>query len=71
VKECQQLWDDILQAGRRDTVPAHFVGSTAFVEKGRYQISSQSPLLVIDGQQRLVLMPSETRPQMPPELEEK
>jgi uncharacterized protein with ParB-like and HNH nuclease domain/predicted transport protein len=52
-KECQQLWDDILRTGRNDKVPAHFVGSIVYVEKGLYQVSSQSPLLVIDGQQRL------------------
>lgn len=52
-KECQQLWDDILRAGKNDKVPAHFVGSIVYVEKGLYQVSSQSPLLVIDGQQRL------------------
>lgn len=32
---------------------AHFVGSIVYVEKGLYNVSSQSPLLVIDGQQRL------------------
>jgi uncharacterized protein with ParB-like and HNH nuclease domain/predicted transport protein len=51
--ECQQLWDDILRTGRNDEVTAHFVGSIVYVEKGLYQVSSQSPLLVIDGQQRL------------------
>src|SRR4029453_1178679 len=39
--------------GRNDTVSAHFVGSIVYVEKGLYSVSSQSPLLVIDGQQRL------------------
>src|SRR3954454_19074390 len=52
-KECQQLWDDILRAGRNDKVPAHFVGSIVYVEKGLFNISNWSPLLVIDGQQRL------------------
>jgi len=52
-KECQQLWDDILRTGRNDAVSAHFVGSIVYVEKGLYSVSSQSPLLVIDGQQRL------------------
>ncbi len=52
-KECRQLWDDVLRAGRRDDVNAHFVGSIVYVEKGLYNVSSQSPLLVIDGQQRL------------------
>lgn len=51
--ECQQLWDDILRTGCNDEVTAHFVGSIVYVEKGLYQVSSQSPLLVIDGQQRL------------------
>src|ERR1041384_4548829 len=52
-KECRQLWDDILRTGRKDSVSAHFVGSIVYVEKGLYQVTSQSPLLVIDGQQRL------------------
>lgn len=52
-KECRQLWEDILRTGRNDAVSAHFVGSIVYVEKGLYSVSSQSPLLVIDGQQRL------------------
>jgi uncharacterized protein with ParB-like and HNH nuclease domain/predicted transport protein len=52
-KECLQLWADIMRAGRDDAISAHFVGSVVYVEKGLYQVSSQSPLLVIDGQQRL------------------
>jgi uncharacterized protein with ParB-like and HNH nuclease domain len=52
-KECTRLWQDILRAGSNEAVPAHFVGSIVYVEKGLYQVSSQSPLLVIDGQQRL------------------
>jgi uncharacterized protein with ParB-like and HNH nuclease domain/predicted transport protein len=52
-KECLQLWEDILRTGSNDAVTAHFVGSIVYVEKGLYSVSSQSPLLVIDGQQRL------------------
>src|SRR5580692_7020812 len=52
-RECRQLWDDILRTGRDDKIPAHFMGSIVYVEKGLYQVTSQSPLLVIDGQQRL------------------
>jgi len=52
-RECRQLWDDILRTGRNDAVAAHFVGSIVYVEKGLYSVTSQSPLLVIDGQQRL------------------
>ncbi len=52
-RECRQLWDDIVRTGRNDAVSAHFIGSIVYIEKGLYQVSSQSPLLVIDGQQRL------------------
>ena len=51
--ECKQLWDDILRAGRSENVSSHFVGSIVYIEKGIYQVTSQSQLLVIDGQQRL------------------
>ncbi len=51
--QCQQLWDDILRTGQNDNVPAHFVGSIVYIQQDEYQISNQSPLLVIDGQQRL------------------
>ena len=52
-RECRQLWDDIVRSGRDDTVAAHFVGSIVYIQEGLYHVSSQSPLLVIDGQQRL------------------
>jgi len=52
-RECLQLWDDIMRAGRNEEVNAHFVGSVVYIEKGLYQVSAQDPLLVIDGQQRL------------------
>ena len=52
-RECRQLWDDIVRTGSDDAISAHFVGSIVYIEKGLYQVSSQSPLLVIDGQQRL------------------
>ncbi len=52
-RECRQLWEDILRTGSNDAIPAHFTGSIVYIEKGLYQVSSQSPLLVIDGQQRL------------------
>ena len=52
-KECQELWNDILRTGSNNDITAHFLGSIVYIEKGLYQVSSQSPLLVIDGQQRL------------------
>ncbi len=51
--ECKQLWDDILRTGRNEDVSDHFVGSIVYIEEGLYHVSTQSPLLVIDGQQRL------------------
>ena len=52
-RECHQLWDDILRSGRDEDITAHFIGSIVYIEKGLYQVSTQSSLLVIDGQQRL------------------
>src|SRR5437667_8689615 len=52
-KECRQLWDDIVRTGTNDAISAHFIGSIVYIEKGLYQVTTQSPLLVIDGQQRL------------------
>ena len=54
--ECQQLWEDILRAGSQENVSAHFIGSVVYIESDLYQISRQSPLLVIDGQQRLATL---------------
>ena len=52
-KECRQLWDDIVRCGSSDKIAVHFVGSIVYVESGLSQVTHQSPLLVIDGQQRL------------------
>ncbi len=52
-RECRQLWDDINRTGSSDAIRAHFVGSIVYIEESPYVISNQSPLLVIDGQQRL------------------
>src|SRR5690606_41354584 len=56
-RECRQLWDDILRAGRNDAILAHFIGSIRYIEQGVYQVSSQSPLLLIDGQHLLTTVP--------------
>ena len=52
-QQCRQLWDDIIRAGQRDDISAHFIGSVVYIEQGLYQVTGHSPLLVIDGQQRL------------------
>ena len=51
-KECRQLWDDILRAGRGDSV--HFTGSIVYiVEDENALVVRKTPFLLIDGQQRL------------------
>ncbi len=55
-KECEQLWKDILRTGKREDIAAHFVGSIVYIEERLYQVSSRSPLLVIDGQQRMTTL---------------
>ena len=52
-RECRQLWDDIMRTGSDEQISAHFVGSIVYIEESLYQVTSQAPLLVIDGQQRL------------------
>lgn len=52
-KECAQLLDDIIRSGGNAAVPGHFLGSVVYIEQGLNQATIQSPLLVIDGQQRL------------------
>src|ERR1035438_8447797 len=52
-KECCQLWDDIVRTGGNDAIAVHFIGSIVYIEKGLVPVTHQSPLLVIDGQQRL------------------
>lgn len=55
-KECRQLWDDILRTGGNDKLSAHFVGSIVYIEKGLSNLTSQEPMLVIDGQQRMTTL---------------
>jgi uncharacterized protein with ParB-like and HNH nuclease domain/predicted transport protein len=54
--ECRQLWDDILRTGGNNSVSSHFVGSIVYIEKGLSNLTSQEPMLVIDGQQRLTTL---------------
>lgn len=50
--QCAQLWQDLLRAGRADSLPAHFLGSVVYVQ-GSSTVGQKEPLQVIDGQQRL------------------
>src|SRR5690606_24595744 len=51
--QCRQLWEDILRAGDSAEGHIHFIGSIVYIERDQSQVSNQSPLMVIDGQQRL------------------
>jgi len=50
---CKQLWDDIVRAANDETIHGHFIGSIVYIQRGLFQITSPSQLLVIDGHQRL------------------
>ncbi|WQT05574.1 DUF262 and DUF1524 domain-containing protein [Helicobacter pylori] len=49
-EQCEQLWDDIIKTGGNDQIKGHFIGSILYV---RDDDTHSSPLLIIDGQQRL------------------
>ncbi len=49
-EQCEQLWDDIIKIGGNDKMSGHFIGSILYVLDGN---THSSPLLIIDGQQRL------------------
>ncbi|MGL2387754.1 GmrSD restriction endonuclease domain-containing protein [Helicobacter pylori] len=49
-EQCEQLWDDIIKIGGNDKINGHFIGSILYVLDGN---TPSSPLLIIDGQQRL------------------
>ncbi|ADG06892.1 DUF262 and DUF1524 domain-containing protein [Kyrpidia tusciae] len=52
-RQCEQLWQDIVQVGKHPGMGGHFLGSVVYVERGLYHVSSVPRLMVIDGQQRL------------------
>lgn len=52
-EQCNQLWLDLLRAGRDGKINSHFIGSIVYIERGLSTVVKQESLLVIDGQQRL------------------
>jgi uncharacterized protein with ParB-like and HNH nuclease domain/predicted transport protein len=52
-EECKELWADIKQAGENDQISSHFMGAIVYVRPGNFVAGDPSPLIVIDGQQRL------------------
>ena len=49
LKECQQLWADILRTGVTDEIGVHFIGSVVHIDEGLGNLAVQAPKLVIDG----------------------
>jgi uncharacterized protein with ParB-like and HNH nuclease domain len=49
IKECQELWDDILRAGSSEEIGVQFIGSVVYSEEGQATITVKAPKLVIDG----------------------
>ena len=53
IKQCQQLFDDILRVGGRASDCSHFIGSVVCFKPEDSTVTSFPQWLVIDGQQRL------------------
>lgn len=53
IKECRQLWEDIILAGSSEDSQAHFLGSILYIDKDSTTVTENSALLIVDGQQRL------------------
>jgi uncharacterized protein with ParB-like and HNH nuclease domain len=56
VRQCEQLWKDIVNVTIDDKIQGHFIGSIVYVQAGIYRSSTVSQLDVIDGQQRLTTL---------------
>ena len=55
-EQCTQLWNDIINAGKDDTINGHFIGSIVYISEGLYQVVSVPEVIVIDGQQRITTL---------------
>jgi len=47
LKECQQLWADILRAGATDEIGVHFIGAVVHVDEDLGNLAVQVPKPVI------------------------
>jgi len=47
LKECQQLWANILRVGATDEIGVHFIGLVAHIDEGLGDHAMQAPKLVI------------------------
>jgi len=53
IRQCEQLFNDILRVGADENQISHFIGSIVYFKPDNSPITSVPELLVIDGQQRL------------------
>ena len=44
LKECQQLWADILRAGSTEEIGVHFIGSVVHIDEGLGNLAVEEPL---------------------------
>ncbi|WP_297326899.1 DUF262 domain-containing protein [uncultured Bartonella sp.] len=51
--QCEQLWNDILGAGKTSGNARHFLGTVVYIANND---AHNAPLLVIDGQQRITTL---------------
>lgn len=54
-EHCEQLWDDILAVAQRPD-GIHFTGSVVSVQQSTLSLSGTTPVLIIDGQQRVTTL---------------
>ena len=47
IKECKQLWADILRTGATEEIGVHFIGSVVHIDEGLGNLAVQAPKLVI------------------------
>jgi len=55
LKQCQQLWQDVMRAAEDPDITGHFIGSIVYIGDAMH-VASMPELLVIDGQQRLTTL---------------
>lgn len=53
-KQCQDLWEDIIRAGRSHK--PHFIGSVLYTPEADSTATGMSRMLLIDGQQRITTL---------------
>lgn len=55
LKQCNQLWKDIIQIAEKGDDKVHFIGSVVYIDMGT-PLGKPQQLLLIDGQQRLTTL---------------